>query len=82
MDLKKELKNEKNDVKSMKKTKILDSAELVKKILSGVLSVFISFILGSGEIFFGAMPFGFGFLAASSKNVVYIYIGLCLYIYT
>jgi len=78
MDLKKELKNEKNDVKTTKNTKMGDSAELVKKILFGVLSVFISFILGSGEIFFGAMPFGFGFLAASSKNVVYIYIGLCL----
>ena len=78
MDIKKDLKNEKNDVKLAKKMKTQDIFELIKKILIGVFNIFISYFLGRGEIFFGAAPFGIAYLAASSKNVVYIYIGLCL----
>ncbi len=78
MDLKKELKNEKNEVLSTKKLKFNGGIDLLRGTLIGVFDIFISFLLGGGEIFFGASPFGIAFLAASSKNIVYIYIGLCL----
>ena len=78
MDIKKDLKSRKNSVNSIGKLDFGASKEIVKKILIGLFNIIISYVLGMGEIFFGAAPFGFAYLAASGKNVVYIYIGLCL----
>lgn len=56
----------------------IDTKKIIKKILIGVVFTFFGYLLGGAEIFFGALPFGIALLSAASKNIVYIYIGLCL----